>query len=144
MLESYKEYLQVLEVFSKVSEGADAYARLRTLSVDCFCRLLERHPHFNYRLNIMQTLVSRLVARDMRIRRSATKTIKELLKRDDNQMLDFKLDILKEILKVTKTKNHKYFDPNLLDCLVLNEIMVDEGKAKAVEASNKKTKQLHD
>jgi hypothetical protein len=92
----------------------------------------------------MQTLVSRLVARDMRIRRSATKTIKELLKRDDNQMLDFKLDILKEILKVTKTKNHKYFDPNLLDCLVLNEIMVDEGKAKAVEASNKKTKQLHD
>jgi hypothetical protein len=129
----------VLEIFSKVSEGADAYTRLRILAIDCFCKLIERHPHFNYRLNIMQTLVSRLVAKDLRIRKAATKTIKELLKRDDNQLLDFKLEILKEILKVTKTKPHKYFDPNLLDCLVLNEIMVDEGKAKAVEVSNKKT-----
>jgi hypothetical protein len=51
-------------------------------------------------------LVRRLVAKDPRIRRAATKTIKELLKRDDNNLLDFKLEILKEILKVTKTKNH--------------------------------------
>lgn len=35
-------------------------------------------------------------------------------------------------------------DPSLLNCLVLHEILVDEGKAKAVDASNKKQQQLHD
>ena len=35
-------------------------------------------------------------------------------------------------------------DPHLLDCLVLHEIMIDEVKAKAVDASSKKSQQLHD
>ena len=35
-------------------------------------------------------------------------------------------------------------DPHLLDCLVLHEIMIDEAKAKAVDASSKKSQQLHD
>ena len=35
-------------------------------------------------------------------------------------------------------------DPNLLNALVLHEILVDEGKAKAVDASTKKSQQLHD
>ena len=35
-------------------------------------------------------------------------------------------------------------DPTLLNCLVLHEIIVDEGKAKAIDASNKKQQQLHD
>ena len=35
-------------------------------------------------------------------------------------------------------------DPTLLNCLVLHEILVDEGKAKAVDQSTKKSQQLHD
>lgn len=35
-------------------------------------------------------------------------------------------------------------DPSLLNCLVLHEILVDEGKAKAVDASTKRSAQLHD
>jgi len=35
-------------------------------------------------------------------------------------------------------------DPSLLNCLVLHEILVDEGKAKAVDASTKRSQQLHD
>ena len=68
----------------------------------------------------------------------------ELLRRDDNSLLDFKIDILKEIGKVIKQKPHEYMDPHLLDCLVLHEIMIDEAKAKAVDASSKKSQQLHD
>jgi len=30
-------------------------------------------------------------------------------------------------------------DPTLLNCLVLHEILVDEGKAKAVDASTKRS-----
>jgi hypothetical protein len=52
-------------------------------------------------------------------------------------MLEFKLDILKEVHKSLKSKDHELFDHSLLDCLVLHEIMVDEGKARAVDASNK-------
>ena len=35
-------------------------------------------------------------------------------------------------------------DPNLLNCLVLHQILVDEGKAKAVDESTKRSQQLHD
>ena len=36
------------------------------------------------------------------------------------------------------------FEGSILDCLVLHDIMVDEGKAKAIDASSKKATQLHD
>lgn len=68
MLKCYKDYLQVLEVFSKLKVAkmtketsdrdlsAGFYAKLRLKSVECFAVLLERHPHFNYRINILQLL----------------------------------------------------------------------------------------
>ena len=45
--------------------------------------------------------------------------------------------------KVIKTKPHKKFDPNLLDCLVGNLIIVDEEKAKIIDSSSKKIEDLH-
>ena len=65
MLKCFKDYLQILEVFSKLKVAKmskDAsnkdlsgqfYSKLRLRSVECFSLLLERHPHFNYRLNIL-------------------------------------------------------------------------------------------
>ena len=35
-------------------------------------------------------------------------------------------------------------ESHLLDALILHQIMVDEGKAKAVDASTKRSQQLHD
>ena len=66
ILTSYKDFLQILEVFSKLKVGKLSknstdkdkssvyYERLRRKSVMCFGALLERHPHFNYRVNILQ------------------------------------------------------------------------------------------
>jgi len=54
-------------------------------------------------------------------------------------LLEFKFDILKEVHQAIKSKAHELFEPNLLDCLVLHDIMVDEGKARAVEASTTKS-----
>lgn len=59
--------------------------------------------------------------------------------KDDNGLLEFKLDILKELYKVVKTKPHEHMEASLLDCLVLHDIMVDEVKAKAIDQSSKKT-----
>ena len=72
VLTCYKEYLQVLEVFSKVkiaklskkttdkSRSAAMYIHLRFKSIECFCKLLERHPHFNFRLNLLQMVTLKL------------------------------------------------------------------------------------
>jgi len=64
----------VLEVFAKLKVGKMAksaaasdrekansfYAKLRLKSVESFCALLERHTQFNYRLNILQLVCSKL------------------------------------------------------------------------------------
>ena len=87
---------------------------------------------------------SKLSSKDLAIRTECTKTIKGLLRKDDNSLLDFKLQMLKELHKTIKQKNHIFFDSSLLDCLVLHEIMVDEIKAKVIDESSKKSQQMHD
>lgn len=115
------------------------YIRLRESSVKSFCMLLERHPHFNYRVNILQMVAQRLSIQDRRVREDCTHTIANLLRKDDDSLLEFKLDILKEVHKVLKTKDHSHISPTLMDCLVLHDIMVDETKARAIDESSKKS-----
>jgi hypothetical protein len=67
----------------------------------------------------------------------------DLLKREEYSILDFKLEILKELAKVIKSRPHSKMDPNLLDCLVSHKIIVDEQKAKIIDASSKKIEDLH-
>lgn len=145
LLESYKEYLTILETFSKIKTAkltkeqttVNNYDRLKHLSVFSFCRLLERHPNFNYRLNILQIVASKLASQDLEIRRACTLAFKNILRKDDNNILEFKLDTLKEMHKVIKQKPHNLFDQSLLDSLSLHEIMVDESKAKAIDDATK-------
>ena len=89
-------------------------------------------------------VTSKLSSRDDHARFLCTATLTNLLKKDDNGLLEFKLDILKEMHKVLKTKDHAHMSPQLLDCLVLHDIMVDETKARAIDESSKKSQQLHD
>lgn len=146
-----------MEVFSKVKSGkmskgagddkpqaSRIYTKLKVKSMQCFCRLLERHPHFNFRMNILQTVMQRVAYQEVETRKLCSGVIKGILRKDDNGLLEFKLDILKELHKVLKSKPHEHMEPNLLDCLVLHEIMVDEGKARAIDESTKKSQQLHD
>ena len=67
-----------------------------------------------------------------------------MLAHQDQGLLDFKVDILKELNKVIKSKPHDHMDPKLLDCLVLHLIIVDEEKAKAISEATQKSSQLHD
>jgi len=81
---------------------------------------------------------------DSSVRKLVTTTIAQALHIEDNGLLNFKLELLKELHKVIKKVNHNHVEPWLLDCLVLHEIMVDETKAKAIDESTKKSSQLHD
>lgn len=119
------------------------YKKLRELSFISFCSLLKRHPHFNYRLNILQIIMPRISTTDLVVRKMVTTTIFELINKDDNTLLDFKLEILKELAKVLKQiPSHSKIDPNLLDCLVTHKIIIDEAKAKVIDESTRKLTQL--
>ena len=100
------------------------YAKLRLKSVESFSVLLERHPHFNYRINILQLICQKLANQDEDVRSVATRCIKKLLRVDNNNLLDFKLEILKQLQIILKSKPHTHMDPSLLSCLVLHEILV--------------------
>jgi len=67
-----------------------------------------------------------------------------LLAHYDQGLLDFKVEILKELNNVVKTKSHEHMEPHLLDCLVLHTIVVDEEKAKAIAESAQRSQELHD
>lgn len=159
MIESYKEYMKILEVFSKTKpekiirqknitdevkrmKALEIYRNLRELSYLSFCKLLLAQPHFNFRLNILQIIMPRIATKDMLIRNECTSTIYELLKSDDNTLLDFKLEILRELNKTIKTREHTLMDPNLLDCLVTHKIIVDEAKARIIDESSRNVVKL--
>ena len=84
----------------------------------------------------------RLSTKDLVIRDECTSTIFELLKSEDNTLLDFKVEILKELGKTIKSRDHSQMSSNLLDCLVTHKIIVDEEKAKMIDSSSKKAEQL--
>lgn len=161
LLSTYKEYLMILERLTKIKPNAlihkanftdevkrdrmlMAYNKMRSLSVHCYCDLLEKHPHFNYRLNILQTVLPKIASQETVMRKRVTDTLFKLLRHTDQQLLDFKVDILKELNKVLNTKPHEHMQANLLDCLVLHMIIVDEEKAKAIAESSNRSQQLHD
>lgn len=162
LLASYREYLKILEVFSKTkpekfikkqgitkedvhrkNKALHIYRTLRELSFHSFCSLLKRHPHFNYRLNILQIIMPKISTNDIVIKKAVNLTVAELVSKDDNTLLDFKVEILKELAKTLKQlPSHDKIDPNLLDCLVSHKIIVDEEKAKVIDESTKKLTDL--
>lgn len=74
----------------------------------------------------------KLASQDNFVRKEATATLFELLAHTDQSLLDFKVEILKELNNVIKSKSHEHMESNLLDCLVLHLIVVDEERAKAI------------
>jgi hypothetical protein len=75
----------------------------------------------------------KIATNDIVIRKECTSALFELLKKNDNTVLEFKLDIIKELSKVIKSKPHSKMEPNILDCLLYHDIVVDEEKAKLVD-----------
>ena len=72
------------------------------------------------------------------IRQQCTTTVFELLSSSDNTLLDFKVEILRELSHAIKSRDHSLMDPSILDCIVTHRIIVDEAKAKMIDASSKK------
>lgn len=98
ILRSYKEYLEMLEklaalrpnkLVAKINDAAQkeqmlkVYSKLRQLSVHSFCCLIKKHPHFNYRINILETIMPHLANQEKAIRKEVTETLFEILSSTD-------------------------------------------------------------
>ena len=99
-LEAYKKFLMTIEFFQKMKPGnlikkmgvkdeekrkhlLGVYTKLRDTSVSSFCKILRRHTHFNFRLNILQTIMPRIASHELDNRREVTNLLFELLKSTD-------------------------------------------------------------
>lgn len=78
------------------------YSKLEEASVESYCKILIRHPHFNYRLNILSVILPKLASKNHQIRQIATNTLFSILRAGEASLLDFKLDVIKELAKVLK------------------------------------------
>ena len=88
--------------------------------------------------------MGKLAFNDTDIRKEVTKLVFYLLSNSDQSLMDLKIEVLQQMNKVVKTKVHSDMEPNLLDCLVLHTIVVNEEQAKAIQESTQKSTQLHD
>ena len=59
------------------------YIKIRDESVNSFCKLLKRHPHFNFRVNILQTIMPKIASHELYARKEVTQLLFELLKSTD-------------------------------------------------------------
>ena len=48
------------------------YTKIRDESVASFCKLLKRHPHFNFRVNILHTVLPKIASHELYARKEVT------------------------------------------------------------------------
>ncbi|KAJ2996477.1 Nucleolar complex protein 3 [Globomyces sp. JEL0801] len=58
LLANYQQYLQLLDHVSNTKKGGSR--DLLHISLQCMCSLLTTHPHFNFRLNLMTAIISKI------------------------------------------------------------------------------------
>lgn len=51
------------------------YTKLKEKSVQSYCKLIVRHPHFNFRLNIVQSIMPKIAANEDIIRQTVSRTV---------------------------------------------------------------------
>lgn len=127
LLLSYQKYLKILEKLTGIRPKSliqkarvvdlaqkekllGIYIKLRDKSVTIFCQLVKQHPHFNFRVNILQTVLQLLGSKETVMRKEVTRMLFDLLAHTDQSLLDFKVDILKELNKVVKSCPHEHME----------------------------------
>jgi nucleolar complex protein 3 len=96
LLNCYQEYLVLLESLLK--------GDLKAIAVKCFCSLLETHPHFNFRINVMTVVVGMLCVKDVSIASMCSESLIKLLKDDESG--EYGLEVVKLISGKLQSLKH--------------------------------------
>jgi len=122
LLSSYQKYLQYLESIIKSppspSPGEKSSSSLVTFALKCLIQLLCDLPHFNFRSNIIQTIVPLMNSRIDSISEMACRGIETLFKKDRKG--EATLEIVRTISQMIKANSYKSRPQVLRTFLVLN------------------------
>ncbi|PSN73920.1 nucleolar complex-associated protein 3 [Corynespora cassiicola Philippines] len=115
LVSSYQDYVQHLTKLAKLSGSAasEQSASLASVAISCACNLLTAVPHFNFRGELLQILVSRLSTR--RINADFVKcreTLETLFENDEDG--NATLDAVTMLTKMMKGRNYN-FDESVLN-----------------------------
>ncbi|GFS03169.1 nucleolar complex protein 3 homolog [Elysia marginata] len=154
---SYRIYLSFLELMAKgkpipeksfltkhgiqnLSLPGEAQTELSKLSLKCLSAMLVNHPHFNYRGNIITTLVPMMNHRNQEFSAIACETIKTVFKQDKSG--EVTLEIVKVIGKMAKKLEFE-MQPQVLETfLVLKIKEIDLSTPEEKKKMLKKEKML--
>jgi nucleolar complex protein 3 len=110
LLNCYQEYLLLLESLLK-------NPIFKPIAIQCFCQLLETHPHFNFRINLMTVVVQILCSKDYNAAALCAKTLENLLKVDESG--EYGLEVVKLIAEKVQTLKHQVLPISLEPLLIL-------------------------
>ena len=107
----------------------EKYDKLKLQAFYCYIVCLERLNHFNYIKNIIKIICARLSSKSPQINKLCTKAVFDLMEHKANHTQELKLFAVQELSKQLKTRPHILFQPNILECLGLHNIIIKKEDA---------------
>ncbi|KAI9492352.1 nucleolar complex-associated protein-domain-containing protein [Zychaea mexicana] len=105
LLSNYESYLKDLDSLLKAQKGREEDVSLSLVATRCLCELLTTKTHFNFRLNIMVTIVSRMSTVNWNeIANMCCKAIINVFENDESGRTS--LDAVTMITRMIKSKNY--------------------------------------
>lgn len=158
LLSVYQRYLKALDAaasgksrgelqsssFVEIESMNKRCKRLALAAVSCMGMLVEARPKFNYRSNIVSSLVMRLNDKWEDMRRTSRTHIEEVIRNDKNGELS--LEIVRAISSLVKTKKYNV-STDAIDCLLHVPLTVDLKSRKVqkdLAARTKKKRKLNE
>ncbi|KAI9207010.1 nucleolar complex-associated protein-domain-containing protein [Polychytrium aggregatum] len=139
LLSNYQAYLQSLDKIKEDSPHRDS--SLAVVGVQCLTELLTSVPHFNFRINIMTAVVSRMVVKSPpEIPQLCCDAISTLFSKDEEG--EPTLEAVKLISKMIKARNYVVGDNVLKTFLTLRlkDELVPKNDSKQNDKASKKRK----
>ncbi|ESQ27203.1 hypothetical protein EUTSA_v10018125mg [Eutrema salsugineum] len=139
LLKAYKAYLQKLVVLEKQS----VYNQVATR---CLCTLLDAVPHFNYRDNLLISVVRNISSPDEVVRRLCCSTIRSLFSNEGKHGGELTVQAVRLIADQVKSQNCQ-LHPNSIEVFMSIRFDEDIGKRdredenKKYRKNNKRNKQ---
>lgn len=150
LLRHYKGYLQKLEAETRAISrkkkrierlGDKSAEQLGEVAIKCLCDLLTTHPHFNFRNNIIVTLVPFATSHNENVSNMCCNALKLLYRQD--KVGDVALEAVKQTTKLIKDRSYNVL-PKVLNTFLFLRIkeakFSDEEKAKKMSHKEKQMK----
>jgi nucleolar complex protein 3 len=137
LLSSYRNYVQMLVLFSKPpkADKAQQDQGLRSVAVKCACSLLVAVPHFNFRSELLKIVVGQMGRRrvDEEFAKSR-ETLEEIFSKDDEGIVS--LDAVSMLSKMMKARSYK-IHPSVLDTFLHLRLLSEFGSKGSMNSVDK-------